>query len=100
MKLFYLLVVLILPGCAFVQLSEAGAGVAQLSTGNVANCKEIGEVSTQTRDKVLISRGQEVVREELTILARNEAAGLGANAIVPIAIPVEGKQRFRAYLCE
>ncbi len=100
MKFFYLFAILALNGCAFVQLSEAGAGVAQLSTGDVANCREVGEVSTQTKDKILISRGEEVVREELTILARNEAAGLGANAIVPIAQPVEGTQRFRAYFCE
>ena len=100
MKFFYLFVALVLPGCAFVQLSDAGAGVAQLGTGDVANCREIGEVSTQTKDKILISRGQEVVRQELTILARNEAAGLGANAIVPIAQPVDGTQRFRAYSCE
>jgi hypothetical protein len=90
----------LLAGCTFVQLSEGGAGVAQLGAGDIARCKPMGVVSTQTRDKVVISRSAEDVREELNTLARNEAAKLSANAIVPIGIPENGAQRFRAYLCE
>ena len=90
---------LLLCGCTFVQLSDAGAGVAQLGSGDVANCKPMGEVSSQTRDKVLLSRSKAAVQEELTVLARNEAARLGANAIVPIGEPEAGTQRFRAYAC-
>ncbi len=67
---------------------------------DVANCTSIGEVSSRTRDKVVISRGNAKVQEELTVLARNEAAGLGANAIVPIGEPENGEQRFRAYRCD
>jgi len=92
-------VVLLLSGCAFVQLTDAGANVAQLGSGDVANCTEKGVVSTRTKDRVLLNRPAEAVQEELTVLARNEAAGLGANAIVPIGEPENGTQRFRAYLC-
>ena len=90
----------LLGACSFVQLSDAGAGVAQMEPADVANCTEVGEVSSQTRSKVVIERGNEKVREELLVLARNEAAGLGANAIVPIGQPENGQQRFRAYRCD
>ncbi len=86
--------------CTFVQLSDAGASVAQLGPGDVANCQDKGVVSTQTKAKVIINRGREAVQEELAVLARNEAANLGANAIVPIGEPENGTQRFRAYLCQ
>jgi len=91
--------VLLLSACSFVQLTDAGAGVAQFGAGDAANCEEKGVVSTQTRDKVLINRSADAVQEELTVLARNAAARLGANAIVPIGEPEDGTQRFRAYLC-
>lgn len=100
MRITLILSVVLLTGCTFVQLSEGGAGVAQLDGGDIAHCKPIGVVSAQTRDKVVISRSTEDVREELNTLARNEAAKLSANAIVPIGIPEDGAQRFRAYLCE
>ena len=100
MRISFLISILLLAGCTFVQLSDAGAGVAQLGSGDVANCESKGVVSTQTRDKVVVSRSEEAVREELTVMARNEAAKLGANAIVPIARPEDGAQSFRAFLCE
>lgn len=99
MKKLCVITILGLAGCNFVQLTDAGAGVAQLATGDVTNCREVGIVSSQTKDKVMIKRGRDTVQGELNILARNEAAIMGANAIVPIAEPVEGAQRFRAYAC-
>ena len=89
-----------LSACSFVQLSDAGHGVAQLEAADVVNCTELGVVSSRTKSKVVVSRGSAKVREELIVLARNEAAGLGANAIVPIGEPEEGQQRFRAYRCD
>ena len=99
MKNICLVIILSLAGCSFVQLTDAGAGVAQLASGDVTNCREVGIVSSQTKDRVVIKRGREAVQGELNILARNEASIMGANAIVPIAEPVEGAQRFRAYSC-
>ena len=100
MKKICLVTILGLAGCNFVQLTDPGAGVAQLASGDVTNCQEVGIVSSQTKDRVVIKRGRDTVQGELNILARNEAAIMGANAIVPIAEPVEGAQRFRAFLCD
>ena len=66
---------------------------------DVANCQEVGIVTTQTQSRVVINRSPSKVTEELTILARNRAADLGADAIVPIGVPSNGEQSFRAYRC-
>ena len=98
-RLLGLAPVLLISACTWVQLSDAGAGVTQLAPADAANCEEKGEVSSQTKAKVVVNRSADAVQEELTVLARNEAARLGANAIVPIGEPENGTQRFRAYLC-
>ena len=91
---------IVLGGCSFVQLSDAGAGVAQLGAADAVNCTDMGTVSANTRDKVVVNRSRAQVQEELIVLARNEAAGLGANAIVPLGQPENGSQQFRAYRCD
>ena len=39
------------------------------------------------------------VRDELETLARNEAPGLGADTVQPVAPPVSGEQRYIAWRC-
>lgn len=87
-------------GCAFVQVTDAGAGVAQATATDVVNCQDIGEVVATTKDKVVVRRGATKVAQELIDLARNQAASMGANAIVPTSPVENGVQKFRAYLCE
>ena len=99
-RLAVLTSVLLISACSFVQLTDAGANVAQLGAGDVAGCAAKGVVSTQTRARVVFNRSAGAVQEELTVLARNEAALLGANAIVPVGEPERGAQRFRAYFCQ
>ena len=89
----------LLTGCTFVKLTDAGAGVSQATEADVANCERVGIVSTRTRDRVGLQRGSAKVQEELTVLGRNEAAGLGADTIVPIAERDGGEQSFNVYRC-
>ncbi len=98
MRLVYL-TVLLLAGCSFVQLTDGGRAVVQAGAGDVANCESLGVVSATTQSKVVLERGSEKVAEELIVLARNQAATLGANAIVPIGPIDNGSQNFRAYRC-
>lgn len=95
-----LLQLLLLSGCTYVRLTDQGAQVTQGAAADVANCTQVGVVSANTRAKVVVKRVDGKVREELLVLARNEAANLGANTIVPDGEPVEGKQSFRAYRCD
>ena len=86
--------------CNFVTVSDAGAGVTQATAADVQNCTDLGAVVARTQASLLIKRGDTKVRQELIDLARNEAAELGGNAIVAIAPPEQGVQRFRAYRCQ
>ncbi len=87
-------------GCQFVQVSDKGANVKQATSADVVNCRNVGQVVATTQARVLIKRGDVKVRQELIDLARNQAAELGANAIVPVAPHENGKQTFRAYACD
>ena len=95
----FLFAALALSGCAFVQVSEEGATVTQASVTDVVNCTEVGNIDSQTQSRVLLERGSAKVKQELIDLARNQAASMGANAIVAIGEPEQGRQSFRAYKC-
>ena len=90
----------VVSGCTWVKLSDAGALVAQADTGAVSECTRVGIVTTQTKSTVVVERGQGKVQEELLVLARNEAATLGADTVVASGPPVAGSQDFEAYRCD
>ena len=92
-------VALLFSGCAFVELSDQGAFVKQGTEEDIVNCELVAEVSSQTKDKILIDRSDTSVRGELAVLARNKAAEVGANVIVPSTAPGGGVQGINAYLC-
>ena len=69
------------------------------TTEEVSQCKLVATISSQTKDTVVIDRNSGKVREELIVLARNRAAEIGANAIVPVAEQSNGSQDFSAYSC-
>ena len=99
MRALLLVALITVTGCAFVQVTEQGAAVVQASATDVINCAEMGTVQSQTQSRVLLERGRAKVKQELIDLARNQAASMGANAIVPVGEPVDGRQSFRAYKC-
>lgn len=86
-------------GCTWIQLTEGGADVMQATRSEAADCRLVGTVTSSTQDRVLIQRGRGKVAEELIVLARNEAATLGGNTIVPVGPPVAGRQDFEVYTC-
>ena len=90
---------LTLTGCTFVSLTEAGSEVAQSSAQDVTNCTLVGDVSSQTKDKVLIDRSTGKVKEELIVLARNRAADIGATDLVETGVE-GGSATFKAYRCD
>lgn len=89
----------LLAGCTWVKLTDAGAGVAQAAPDQITGCRLVGNVSATTRDRVVLQRGRGKVAEELIVLARNEAATLGGDTIVPAGPMAEGHQNFDVYRC-
>jgi hypothetical protein len=65
----------------------------------VANCTLVGDVSSQTKDKVVVERNSANVKQELIVLARNRAAELGATDLVETGDVANGTASFKAYRC-
>jgi hypothetical protein len=83
-----------------VEPSISGGVVRVAYDGNVRGCRDAGAVAVTVADKIWFYHRNDVkVRDELETLARNEAANLPADTIIPISEPVDGSQRFRAYVC-
>lgn len=94
-----MLALLILSGCTFVELTDEGAEV-QVANSVAGNCELKGTTTTVSRASVAgIERNQEKFKKELQILARNQAATLRGNLVVP-AGPVQGNQRtYQVFRC-
>lgn len=89
-----------LAGCSFVKLSDGGKNVDIRENSSTASCTRLGVVTVNGVGKVAgVSRGDKKVKTELSTLARNDAAVMCANVIVPVGEPVDGSQKFEAYNC-
>ncbi|MGH8687269.1 MAG: DUF4156 domain-containing protein [Burkholderiales bacterium] len=87
-------------GCAMVELTQAGAGVRFAGAETVSSCKPLGKVTANVMDKVaFVPRDADAVADNLKVTARNAAADMGADTIVPASKVEEGKQTFEAYRC-
>ncbi|NUO75693.1 MAG: DUF4156 domain-containing protein [Lysobacter sp.] len=92
--------VLIAGGCTWVQMAPGASSVRVLSGGAAPACEKRGEVAVSVKDSVAFyERNALRVTEELETLARNEAPGLQADTIQPLAPPANGEQRYAAYRC-
>ncbi len=88
-------------GCTWVHMAPGASAVRVIDAGGApAGCQKRGEVVVSVKDSVAFyERNQLRVREELETLARNEAPGLQADTIQPLAEPANGEQRFAAWQC-
>ncbi len=91
---------LLIGGCSWVKTTAEGEKVRVLDHSEVTTCKELGHTTVSLIDKVAgIDRDPEKVAEELRILARNSAARIGGDTVVPISAISQGEQRFSVYRC-
>lgn len=99
---FWIMTVLALSlaACAWITLTPGGEKVRVLAAGEVANCEEVGKTQVSLRAKVAgINRNEDQVAKELSMLARNAAADMGGDTVVP-ATPVKGgKRTYTIYKC-
>ena len=88
-------------GCSFVQMAPGGAEVRVVGPGQLpAGCVKRGEVEVSVKDRLgPYERVELRVKDELEVLARNEAPGLGADTVQPKSPPADGAQRFLAFKC-
>ncbi len=89
-----------LAGCTWVTVRPEAENVRLATAEEVTGCERRGKTTSQVAAKVgLFERGEEKVAEELAILARNEASGLGGNTVVPESAATDGRQVFGVYAC-
>lgn len=89
-----------LMACSWVKLSPGGEKVRILEKSAVANCKKLGTTNVTVADKVIgLQRKEVAIQENLDVLARNAAANMGGDVIVPVTPIQGGKQTFDVYRC-
>jgi hypothetical protein len=93
--------VIAISSCSFVEMAPGADDVRVVGEGQVpAGCVKRGEVEVSVKDKVgFYERNELKVKDELEVLARNEAPGLDADTIQAKGPPVDGAQRFLAFRC-
>ena len=85
--------------CTWVHMTQ-GASAVKVVSGQPAGCEKRGEVEVSVKDKVAFYERNELkVKDELEVLARNEAPGLDADTIQAEGPPADGVQRFQAFRC-
>jgi hypothetical protein len=96
----FALLCLTVSACAWVTLTPGGEKVRVLDAGEVGACKEVGNTTVSLLAKVAgINRNEEQVENELSLLARNSAADMGGDTVVPITAVKEGKRSYTVYKC-
>ena len=89
-----------LSACTFVQIQPGGQSIRVVAAGQPLTCEKRGEIGVSVKDRLgPLERNDLRVRDELEVLARNEAPGLGADTVQPVSEPMDGEQRWAAYRC-
>ena len=88
-------------GCTWVKLTGGGEGVHLGTATEVARCNKLGATHAKTSTKAgFFTRSTKKVDQELETLARNEAADMGGDTIVPQGpTSSEGRRSYDVYRC-
>lgn len=99
--LLLLVPMLVLNACSYgIKLDDGAKNVRTAWSGDVSACRDMGKVTVSVMDHVgPVDRNDITVRDELEVLARNEAAKMSADTIKPLAEPTDGSQPWGAYQC-
>jgi Domain of unknown function (DUF4156) len=93
------LLVVTASACTWVKPTPAGTEVREAKADAVSACEHIGNVAATTKDKIVLKRNAEVMREEQVNLARNQAATMGGDTIVAKEPAQGGTLQFDVYRC-
>lgn len=98
---FVIIVAATLGACSWgIRLDSGGEKVRTAWNGDVAGCKDMGKITVSVLGHVgPVNRSNLKVSDELEVMARNEAAGMGADTVKPVGEPRDGEQNWNAYHC-
>lgn len=87
-------------GCTWVTPAPDSENIRLATAEEVTSCERRGKTTSKTAAKIgPFGRGDEKMAAELATLARNEAAGLGGDTVVPESEVEDGRQVFGVYAC-
>ena len=91
----------LLGACSWgITLNDAAKNVRTAWSGDVSACQDLGKVTVSVMDHVgPVDRNDIKVRDELEVMARNEAATMHADTIKPLGEPADGSQPWGVYQC-
>ena len=90
----------IVGGCSFMDLTKEGEGVRIATADAVSACTGLGRTTASVvHEFASIPRQADAVKENIEVTARNSAASMGGDTIVPVSPVAEGKQTFEVYRC-
>jgi len=91
----------VLSACSFVKMAPGGDEVKVAAIGkDLSACEKRGEITVSVKDRLgPYERDVLRVKDELEVLARNEAPGLKADTVQAVAEVNDGTQKWRAYRC-
>ena len=91
----------LLSACSFVKMAPGGDSVKVAAIGkDLSACEKRGDITVSVKDRLgPYERDVLRVKDELEVLARNEAPGLKADTVQAIAEVSDGAQKWRAYRC-
>lgn len=92
---------ILLAGCTWgINPTPASQNVRTVWSGDVSQCRDLGKVTVSVTDHIgPINRNDIRVRDELQVMARNQAAEMHGDTIKPLAEPSNGSQPWGVYLC-
>jgi hypothetical protein len=95
-----LVVIAFLTACTWVKLDEGGGSVSVLNPDEAESCKAVGKVTAISRAKVAgVTRNENKLALELETIARNEAASMEGDSIVPMGDITGNERDYRVYQC-
>ena len=99
--LILLVPVVLLSACSWgITPDPASKDVRTAWSGDVSGCRNLGKITVSVMDHVgPVDRNNITVRDELQVMARNQAADMHADTIKPLAEPSNGSQPWGAYQC-
>lgn len=99
-QLLFMMLVIPLTACTWVQLTEQGEKVRILSSDEVSSCQKLGQTTSTTKASVAgVSRHPNAITDELNTLARNSAINLKGDTVVPSGEIQDGQQTYLVYRC-
>jgi hypothetical protein len=95
-----LVMCLLVFSCTWVKLTEKGEKTRVLDAAEVIDCRKLGKTTSVSKAVVArMQRSKEKLQKELETLARNSAVDLKGDTVVPVGVPIDGKQVFEVYRC-